>query len=61
MIRKVLTFIREVRVELGKVSWSSRAQLLSSTWVVLVTTALLGAVIGVFDVICTTLVQAMLR
>jgi len=61
VIRKLLTFVKEVRVELGKVSWSSRSELLSSTWVVMVAAILLGAAIGFFDLICTTVVQALLR
>ncbi len=32
---KLITFLREVRVELGKVSWPSRRQLLTYTGVVL--------------------------
>ena len=34
-MNRVLTFLREVRVELGKVSWPSRKQLLAYTGVVL--------------------------
>ena len=61
MIRRFLAFVKDVRVEMEKVSWSSRPELVSSTWVVLISSALLAAVIGVFDVVCTTLVHVMLR
>jgi len=49
VIRKVIGFMKEVRSELAQVSWSSLKELLASTKVVLVTTALLSLVVGVFD------------
>jgi len=61
MIRKTIAFIREVRVELGKVSWSSRSELIGSTWVVLISTALLGLVIGLLDLLFTTVLHILLR
>ena len=61
MIRRVSSFIREVRTEMGKVSWSSRPELIGSTWVVMVSSALLALVVGVFDFLCTTLIRWMVR
>jgi len=61
MIRKTIAFVREVRVELGKVSWSSRSELIGSTWVVLISTALLGLVIGLLDLLFTTVLHILLR
>ena len=49
MIRKVTNFLKEVKVELGKVSWSTRKELLSSTVVVIVSTAILAVFIGAID------------
>ncbi|MCC6934454.1 MAG: preprotein translocase subunit SecE [Candidatus Yanofskybacteria bacterium] len=34
-MERILTFLREVRVELGKVSWPTRSQLIAYTGVVL--------------------------
>ena len=61
MIRKTIAFVREVRLELGKVSWSSRSELIGSTWVVLISTALLGLVIGLLDLLFTTVLHVLLR
>ncbi len=61
MIRKFRVFVQEVRIELGKVSWPSRPELVSSTWVVMISTALFALLIGVFDVICTTVIQRLIR
>ena len=61
MIRRVSVFIREVRTEMGKVSLSSRAELIGSTWVVMVSSLLLALVVGVFDFLCTTLIRWVVR
>jgi len=49
MIKKISTFLTEVRGELAKVSWSTREELMGSTAVVLTFTALLAVFIGVID------------
>ena len=49
MIGKVQKFFSEVAVELRKVSWSTRQELMDSTWVVLISSAILGAFIAVVD------------
>ena len=49
MIKRISAFLTEVRGELAKVSWSTRDELLGSTSVVLVFTALLAVFIGVID------------
>ena len=61
MIRRVSAFVREVRTEMGKVSWPSRPELIGSTWVVLISSAALAAIVGVFDFLCTTLIRWMIR
>ena len=42
-------FIKEVRVESGKVSWPTRTELRDSTIVVIVTVLLVSAFVGVVD------------
>ncbi len=49
MANKIVNFIREVKIELGKVSWSTKEELFVSTIVVLVSVALLGIFIGMCD------------
>jgi preprotein translocase subunit SecE len=49
MIKRISTFLTEVRGELAKVSWSTREELMGSTAVVLVFTALMTFFIGVID------------
>ncbi|MEY2713096.1 MAG: SecE/Sec61-gamma subunit of protein translocation complex [Planctomycetota bacterium] len=42
-------FLKDVRVEAGKVSWPTRDELRDSTIVVIITTLLVAAFIGVVD------------
>jgi len=39
----------EVTVELKKVTWSTRRELLDATWIVLICSAMLGVYIGITD------------
>ena len=50
LIEKPVNFIREVKAELGKVAWSSRQELMDSTIIVIVITALMAAFIGAIDI-----------
>lgn len=49
MVAKVGNFIREVKSELTKVSWSSRQELIGATAVVLAVTLMLALCIGAID------------
>jgi len=48
-VSRVPAFFKEVQQELKKVSWSSRQELLGATWVVIFTTIVLAAYIGLID------------
>ncbi len=61
MIGKIQNFVSEVAVELKKVSWSTRQELVEATWVVIIATAFLGVVIGVTDLALSKLVGALIR
>jgi preprotein translocase subunit SecE len=49
MFDKIKKFLRETRVELSKVTWPNRREVVSSTLVIIVMSALLAVIIGVFD------------
>lgn len=61
MIGSIREFIRETQQELKKVSWPTREELLGSTWVVIVTTFLLAAFIGVIDFFLSILMRFLIR
>ena len=46
---RVREFVKDVRVESGKVSWPTRTELRDSTIVVIVTVAIVSAFIGLVD------------
>ncbi|GMW03652.1 MAG: hypothetical protein AMXMBFR84_47860 [Candidatus Hydrogenedentota bacterium] len=57
---RIRTFYHEVRVELEKVSWPSKEELKGMTGVVLLTLAVLGAIIGAYDWVFLKIVQLVL-
>ncbi len=52
-MEKVLDFIRESKAELKKVSWPTKKQVWYSTLVVVVLTGIVGAYLGLVDVLLT--------
>jgi len=56
MFGKVQKFVSEVTVELKKVSWSTRKDLLDATWIVMLSSAFLGLFIGGTDFVLSKLV-----
>lgn len=51
MWNKLTNFVKDVRTEFSKVSWPTREDLVSSTGVVLVFSAVFAVFIGMFDLI----------
>ncbi|HZJ03501.1 MAG TPA: preprotein translocase subunit SecE [Thermoleophilia bacterium] len=54
---RTMRFLREVRVEMSKVTWPPRQELIQATMVVIVAVAIAAAYIGVFDLIWSSLVN----
>ena len=52
-MNKLLDFIRESKAELKKVSWPTRKQVGYSTLVVVMLTVIVGAYLGLVDVVLT--------
>ncbi|MBI4436899.1 MAG: preprotein translocase subunit SecE [Candidatus Omnitrophica bacterium] len=61
MIGRVKKFAQEVKVELGKVSWTSRQELWGSTLVVVASVILLALFIGLCDFILAQLIRRVIR
>ena len=57
MANKVANFVKEVKVEMTKVAWPTRDELMGSTVIVLVSLAILAGFIGVCDIILSKLVN----
>ena len=60
-IKKIQTFISEVRTEMQKVNWATREELIGSTTVVLMTMFILSSFIGVTDFILSYFLAILLR
>ena len=58
---QVREFLKDVRVEAGKVSWPTRAELRDSTTVVIVAVLLVSFFVGVVDFILQYVMRWILR
>jgi preprotein translocase subunit SecE len=61
LVQKPIQFLREVKQELSKVSWSTRKEVLGATVVVLLITAIMSAYIGVVDYALAKALSVMFR
>ena len=61
MILKIKNFFIEVITELKKVSWSTRKDVIDATWVVLISSIMLGVFIGVTDLALSKLLGLIIR
>jgi preprotein translocase subunit SecE len=49
-MRKLIQFLKDARLELKKVSWPSRKELMASTTLVIVVSIMAGLFLGILDV-----------
>ena len=61
MIQKVKKFLNEVKIEIKKVVFPSKDELIGSTWVVIVTVLLISIFLGIVDLGLSKLVGIALR
>ncbi|MCL4498836.1 MAG: preprotein translocase subunit SecE [Chloroflexi bacterium] len=61
LLTKLVKFLREVRIELTKVSWPSREQVIASTLVVLVAVTFFALYIGGIDQIFVKTIEALAK
>jgi preprotein translocase subunit SecE len=57
-MNKMVQFVKECRDELRKVVWPTREDVISSVKIVIVSTVLIAAVLGLIDVVLLLGVQA---
>ncbi|MCR4438861.1 MAG: preprotein translocase subunit SecE [bacterium] len=61
MFEKAINFLREVKIEMAKVSWPTREELKGSTTIVIVTTLLFAVFIFITDQIISRIVGVIFR
>lgn len=57
MANKVVGFFNDIKLEMSKVSWPTKAELMGSTIVVIVSLAILSLFIGICDLFLSKLVN----
>ena len=60
-LKKSIQFLREVKVELKKVTWPSRKQTIGSTVVVIILVMIISAFLGLVDMGLSSLVRVVLQ
>lgn len=61
MLNRIKQYLRGVRAEFGKISWPSRAEILSLTILVLVMVIVLTIYVGALDALFSRLLQYFIR
>jgi preprotein translocase subunit SecE len=56
-IEKITVFLKEVNLELKKVNWSTKEQVIRYTLLVIIVSFLVAAFLGLFDFIFTELLR----
>jgi preprotein translocase subunit SecE len=57
----ILTYLKEVRVELGKVSWPTRAEAIKLTVIILAASLATGLYVGGLDLVFTNILGIFLK
>ncbi len=60
-LQKSLQFLREVKVELNKVTWPTRKQTIGSTLVVIVLVMIISVFLGIVDIGLSSLIGVVLK
>ncbi len=60
IIERILRYLREIRTELGRVEWPSRAELVAMTIVVVVVLLVLSLYLGAWDLLFSWVFQRVL-
>jgi preprotein translocase subunit SecE len=61
MIKKIKEFFREVKIEIKKVVFPSKDELIGSTWVVIITVIVISLFLGIVDLGLSKLVGIAIR
>ncbi len=61
MVKRLKQFFREVKIELKKVAFPSKDELVGSTWVVIVVVLIISFYLGIVDVGLAEIVKRLLR
>ncbi len=60
MLAKARSFLQEVKVELGKVTWPARKETVATAWIVVVIVMLISFYLGACDLVLAELMRRIL-
>ncbi len=61
IFKKITDFLKEVKIELNKVSWSTRQELIGSTVVVITVTFIMAVFIGLIDILLSHILRLVFK
>ncbi len=61
LIDPIVQYLRDTRAELQKVTWPTREEAINLTWIVLLTTFFMAAVLGLADYLFARLFSLVIR
>jgi len=61
MIKKIKDFLREVKIEIKKVAFPSKDELIGSTWVVIIVVLIVSLFLGIVDLGLSKIIRLALR
>jgi preprotein translocase subunit SecE len=61
MFEKIKKFLKEVKVELAKVTWPTPSELRATTTVVIITSFIMAVFIGIVDLALAQIIGVLLR
>ena len=61
IFKKAINFLKEVKIELSKVSWSNRQELIGSTFVVIIITSITALFIGLIDLFLSKILSLVFK
>jgi preprotein translocase subunit SecE len=61
MINRIKQFLRDVKIEIKKVVYPSREELMGSTWVVIIAVLIISMYLGIVDLGLSKIVKSLLR
>ncbi len=61
IFKKITGFLKEVKIELNKVSWSTRQELIGSTVVVIAVTFIMAVFIGLIDILLSHILRLVFK
>lgn len=60
-MNRVIVFLRDVNLELKRVTWPNKEQVISATTVVIVATLVISAYLGLVDLVLANIIQFVLK